>query len=206
MQPSECYGNKCETENGSVKHSRWATVRKWERKTHFSTMFFCLRIWWTSSAVAGPWSFWPFSSSFSSCSMVWTEEKAVSQLSWEMAHISGTVALHVLCLFWRRPPRSCGCVRRSRWWWDQPRRSSPRRWRARQGTLCRRPGRSWSSPSGPGGSRLPWCCRRIPGRRRNLPPPRRCSARRDATVKIPPPFGIHHSFTGGHGNGLVSIS
>lgn len=153
------------------------------RQAYFSTMFFCLRIWWISAAVAGPWSFWPFSSSFSNCSIVWTEKVldiTVPQI-WEginHCHLdTGRSYLSlVLCLSWRRPPRSCGCARRSRSWWGRPHRSSPGRWRGRRGIRCRRPGRSWSSPSGRGESRLPWCCRRIPGHHRSLLPPLRCSA------------------------------
>lgn len=40
-------------------------------KSYLSTMFLCLRMWFTSAAVAGPWSFCPFSISFSSSSIDW---------------------------------------------------------------------------------------------------------------------------------------
>ncbi len=40
--------------------------------TYLSSRFLCLRMRWTSAAVAGPCSFWPFSISFSSSSMDWT--------------------------------------------------------------------------------------------------------------------------------------
>ena len=42
--------------------------------TDLSTRPFCLRMWYTSVDVAGPWSFWPFSISLSSSSMLWQEE------------------------------------------------------------------------------------------------------------------------------------
>lgn len=51
--------------------ARWAWCA-----TYLSTRFLCSRMRCTSAAVAGPCSFWPFSISFSSCSMDWVKEAA----------------------------------------------------------------------------------------------------------------------------------
>lgn len=103
-------------------------------------------------------------------------KKGVIQIMQEKHRRTPNLFLVVLCLFWRKLPRSCGCVHRSRSWWGQRCRSSPGRWRGRRGSLCRRPWRRRSSPSGRDGSQLPWCCRRIPGHHRNLLPLLQCSA------------------------------
>lgn len=96
----------------------------------------------------------------------------------------------VLCLFWRKPPQSCGCVHRSRSWWGQRCRSSPGRWRGTRGSLCRRTWRRRSSPSGRDESLLPWCCRRIPGHHRNLLPLLQCSAA-TITLRLRIMFGFY---------------
>lgn len=93
-----------------------------------------------------------------------------------MGHGGRVCLLLILCLFWRKLPLFCGCVRRSRLWWGQRRRSSPGRWQGRQGWLCRTPWQRQSSPSDRDELPLPWCCPQIPGHRRNLLPLRRCSA------------------------------
>lgn len=76
----------------------------------------------------------------------------------------------------------CGCGRRSRLWWGQPRRSSPGRLRRTQGWRCRKCGRRRSSPSSLTGSLLPLCCPQNPGHRRNLHRLQRCSEWKDEGV------------------------
>jgi len=88
----------------------------------------------------------------------------------------GSTSCSILCPFWRKPLQSCDCALRSRLWWGQRCRSSPRRWRARRDSLCRRTWRRQSSPWGRDGSLLPWCCRQIPGHHRSLLPLPQCSA------------------------------
>lgn len=55
--------------------------------TYLSTKFFCLRMRCTSAEVAGPWSFWPFSISFSSSSMLWQQVIPMTTLSSSMVLI-----------------------------------------------------------------------------------------------------------------------
>lgn len=63
----DSWGFPASANGGSA--ARWAWCA-----TYLSTRFLCSRMRCTSAAVAGPCSFWPFSISFSSCSMDWVKE------------------------------------------------------------------------------------------------------------------------------------